>query len=547
MKKEIVWFSLLIFFNQNMLSQGTLSGNVRLNTDFYDRDVSIGTLGPNYDYNKSSANAWMQAIYNNRDLGFEAGIRFDGNYNSILQNPPTPVNFYGIGNWYLKKQIDDLEATAGYIYEQFGTGIAFRTFEERNLGIDNALFGVRFKYKFNDDLRLKVIAGTQKFQLGFQGSFVKGLNLEYSKDLNSNIGINAGVSAVSRTLTQEDRKAVDDEVTAATNDSALRKNYFKTPYNTHVFSIYNTLRVGNLSWFVEAAYKTKGEVFNPYTASYFNKSGYSIYNSLTYTRPKFGMTIQNRIVEYFQFQSTSKGAAYNFNLNNNRRLSFLAPINKQNSLRLPARFQIAPQEIGEVASSIDITYALQKHISVNFNASIIDTIGWKDPYYREAMLDVEFKKLLKGKLDLHVGAQYIYLNQIRYQVEGVKDMQAVTGFIEPTFRLSRKKSIRLELQVQNAPKDIGQSVFALLEYSVAPHWSFSVSDLYNFKPNTHYEIVPEYRTSHHFYSVFASYTKGTTRLTLSYAKQLAGIVCTGGVCRFEPAFSGLRLQLTSSF
>jgi hypothetical protein len=107
--------------------------------------------------------------------------------------------------------------------------------------------------------------------------------------------------------------------------------------------------------------------------------------------------------------------------------------------------------------------------------------------------------------------------------------------------------MRLELQYQHAAKDLGQSVFALVEFNIAPSWSFSVSDLYNFKPNPHYEVQKAYQNSHHFWNVFASYTKSTTRFTLMYTKQLAGIVCTGGVCRFEPAFSGLRAQMTASF
>jgi hypothetical protein len=391
---------------------------------------------------------------------------------------------------------------------------------------------------------VKAIVGTQKNRLETFGSLVKGINAEYVKDFNDSFGINPGVSVVSRTLTEEDRKIIDEEV--VTYPTA---NYFKTTYNSTVLSLYNTLRYGKMSLYTEGAYMTPSAVTNPYLGikyPYKNTSGYALYGSLTYAVPKLGVTVQGRIMENFQFRSSAKFSA-DFNLNNNRRLSFIAPINKQNSLRLPARFQIAPQEIGEMSFSIDITYSLSKHVLLNINGSIIDTIGFKDPYYREGMVDIEFKKLLGGKLDQHIGVQYIYNNQIRYQNEGVKDMTAITGFLESTYRLSRKKSLRMEFQYQHAPKDIGQSAFALLEFNIAPSWSFSVSDLFNFKPNQAYTIVPEYRSSHHFYSIFTSFTKGTNRFTLAYAKQLAGIVCTGGVCRFEPAFSGLRFQMTSTF
>ena len=32
-----------------------------------------------------------------------------------------------------------------------------------------------------------------------------------------------------------------------------------------------------------------------------------------------------------------------------------------------------------------------------------------------------------------------------------------------------------------------------------------------------------------------------------FSRQVAGIVCTGGVCRYEPAFSGVKLTLNSTF
>ena len=43
------------------------------------------------------------------------------------------------------------------------------------------------------------------------------------------------------------------------------------------------------------------------------------------------------------------------------------------------------------------------------------------------------------------------------------------------------------------------------------------------------------------------YSTGSTRFGFSYVKQVDGIVCTGGVCRLEPAFSGVKATLSTSF
>lgn len=542
--QKSIWFTLALLFNNFLFPQGTITGNYRLNVDMYDRDSAIAAVGPNYEVNKNSANAWFQLRYADVNKGIEAGVRFDGNYNSILQNPPIPVSFYGIGNWFITKKVDDLELTAGYIYEQYGSGVALRTFEERNLGIDNAIFGVRAKYYINENFMIRGIVGTQKYRMDFFNAFIKGINFEGTQRVGKNGNYNFGLAIVSRTLTEKDREIVNNAVSTYSFT-----DYFAVPYNTYVGNYYHTLQLGKFSWGTDLALKSAGAVFNQFNNKYVNKMGYSVMNTLAYSTKGFGITYQERIVNHFQFQSTAEGALADFNLNNNRRLSFLAPINRQNSLRLPARFQIAPIELSEVASSIDITYSPSKKMHMNLNICVIDSaLISETPYYREMYFDIERKKMLGGKLDLHGGFQYVFYNQRKYLVGNEPtDIHSYTAFIEPTYRIDRKNSLRFELQYQHAAKELGQSVFALLEYNAAPNWSISVSDLWNFSPNKDYEVVKQYQSSHHFYSIFTSYTKGSTRFTLAYAKQLAGIICTGGVCRFEPAFSGLRFQLTSSF
>ncbi|MBL7789810.1 MAG: hypothetical protein JNL75_08305 [Chitinophagales bacterium] len=552
--EKSLWFTVLVLFNNFLYSQATLTGNFRLNVDMYVRDSAIAAVGPNYEVNKNSANAWFQMIYSDINKGFEGGIRFDGNYNSILQTPPIPLSFYGIGNWYLKKKIENLELTGGFIYEQYGSGVALRTFEERNLGIDNAIFGIRAKYYFNDKFMLRGIAGTQKYRMDYFGSFVKGLNFEGNIELGKNrkTNLNFGAAVVSRTLIEKDREIINNTISTyqlRDTNRTRAADYFQAPYNTYVFNYYHTLQIGKITWGTDLAYKTKDAVFNQFINTYQYRDGYSIMNSLSYSQKGLGLTFQNRIVNNFQFQSTAQGAVADFNLNNNRRLSFLAPINRQNSLRLPARFQIAPIEISEVASSLDITYSPSKKTHINLNISVIDSaLVFKTPYYKEFYLDIERKKFLNGKMDLHGGFQYVFYNQQKYLAGNEPtDIQSYTFFLEPTYRINRKHSLRFEFQYQHAAKELGQSLFALIEYNAAPNWSISVSDLYNFSPNKNYEVVKEYQQPHHFYSIFTSYTKGATRFTLSYSRQLAGIICTGGVCRFEPAFSGLRMQITSSF
>jgi len=81
---------------------------------------------------------------------------------------------------------------------------------------------------------------------------------------------------------------------------------------------------------------------------------------------------------------------------------------------------------------------------------------------------------------------------------------------------------------------------AMVELTISPNWSFSVSDLYNINPADDSEQL-------HYPGVFTSYSYKANRFGLFWGKRVDGIVCSGGVCRFEPAFSGIQFQLSTSF
>jgi hypothetical protein len=121
---------------------------------------------------------------------------------------------------------------------------------------------------------------------------------------------------------------------------------------------------------------------------------------------------------------------------------------------------------------------------------------------------------------------------------------AITPFAEITYKLNQSNSFRFEAQYMNTKQDFGSWLFLLMEYNLSPKFSISVSDMYNIDPNYSNSLV---KKANHYYSVYSAFTKGPHRFSLAYVKQVAGINCTGGVCRFEPAFSGIRSTFSTSF
>lgn len=105
-----------------------------------------------------------------------------------------------------------------------------------------------------------------------------------------------------------------------------------------------------------------------------------------------------------------------------------------------------------------------------------------------------------------------------------------------TYKFDRKKSLRAEVQYLLSDDYEGDWVAGLVEFNFAPMWSIFASDMYNLEG-----------TKKNYYNAGFSFTKGRTRIQLSYGRNRAGYICSGGVCRYSPAYTGLNLSLTTSF
>ena len=108
--------------------------------------------------------------------------------------------------------------------------------------------------------------------------------------------------------------------------------------------------------------------------------------------------------------------------------------------------------------------------------------------------------------------------------------------VDNTYKFNSKMALRAELQYLYSTDYEKDWMAALLDFSMAPRWSVSVSDMYNHGT-----------TKVHYYTASVSYTRKNTRVQLSYGRNRAGYVCSGGVCRYTPAYTGANLVVTSSF
>jgi len=525
MKKIISSLALALVCAQGY-AQGSLSGDLMLNANFFQRDSAINAANnPLYDNYLSGGEAWLGLRYNYK--GFTATLRADAFHNSNLYNPTQALNGFGLGAWSLSKEVKDLTLTVGYIYDQIGSGILFRAYEDRGLLIDNALVGVRLKYNLTDNVYIKGFTGQHKFVFDRYQPVVKAVNIEGDFSLGEKAHIIPGVGALNRTL---DRTSMDQVVsTINSQDTATR---FVPRYNMYGFTAYNTLTAGDFSWYVEGSYKTNEAIVKDNILQ--DLDGNVLYSTLGFARKGIAVNLSGKRTENFVMRTSPNEVLIRGLMNWQPIVARLRP------QRLMARYTPASQDISELALGGDVLLSPSEDLSITLNYTHINTLD-DVKLYREAYFDAEYRGW--DKWIILVGNQYMQYNQELYQVKaGVPIIESIIPFFEVTYRINDKQSIRTEWEYQFTEQDYGSWIFGLLEYNIAPKWSISVSDMYNTAPG------PSSTTgAHHYYNVFAAYTKGPNRFTMSYVKQVEGINCTGGVCRYEPAFSGVRFGMTSSF
>lgn len=548
MKRHIFLFATFIVLacmgNVQAQDQGNFSGSLELNSNFFMRDTAIGAANtPQYDNQLSGGEAWLNLNYNYK--GFDFGLRFDAFLNSNLRNPQGSYSAQGIGYWHIRKKVNKLDITVGHIYDQIGSGIVFRSWESRPLFIDNALVGVRMTYDLIDkdagSLTLKGFTGRQRRSFSEDTEDVvsrvykpaiKGLSFDgFWSSESGKVSIAPGAGVVNRTLDDNTMNLLVANInTYSPVDSFIPK------YNSYAFTAYNTLSVGDFAWYVEGAYKTAEGIYDPFADIFINKPGTVFYTSLAYSQKGFGITLEGKRTENYSLRVSPFRDLTEFN---SRIINFIPPMARQNTYRLTARYNPATQELGELAFQGDIRFSPKRTLNFNLFGSFINDLD-NTPLFREVHFNMRYRK--PKKYSMVTGLQYLQYNQAIYEAENLNApmVETFVPYIDFLYKFDKKKSLRTELQYMHTEQDFGQWIFALMEFSIAPNWIFTVSDMYNVKPLATDDAL-------HYPTAGVIYNHKSNRFGLSYVKQVEGVVCSGGVCRFEPGFSGVKFNMTSTF
>ena len=527
------------------IQNGHLSGNFQSNSQLYYEDADLGITSENLPSEKFLINSFANLLYTTSN--FSAGMRYEANHN-VLLGFDKRYNGEGITYRYTQFNKDGLDITLGNFYEQFGSGMILRAFEERNLGYDNAFDGIRLKYSPFKGVYLKSLIGRQRLYFdkaegivrGFDGEISLNESFESLSDMKTQVMI--GGSFVSKF-----QKDLDPIYILPENVASWASR----------FSIFHG------KWIMGAEYVYK---YNDPSATnnFIYKEGQALLANLGYSQKGFGFSLAAKRIDNMSFNSDRNLSGQEVSIN------FLPALTKQHTYALATIYPYGTIANGEMGLQADLNYKIKKGtllggkygvgILANFsNAYSIHkspinedtaigesgTLGYTsdffkvgdDKYFQEYSLEISKKinrklKLIGTYLNTHYNSNFI----VGYGNYGM--IKAGIWILETQYKLKPKHSLRTEFQHLKTAQHEGNWAMGLVEYSVSPHYFIAIQNLYNYGNKIN---------KTHYPNISAGYTKNTTRFALGYGKQREGIFCVGGVCRNVPKSNGFSLSITSSF
>lgn len=530
-------------------SNGNIQGDFNLSTQSYYEDPAINA-GKVDEF--MLMNAYSNIRYNKSN--FTAGVRFES-YLNVLQGFESNFNGNGIPYRFAQYNVNGLDITVGNFYEQFGNGLIFRSYEEKTLGIDNVMDGVRLKYSPLIGLSLKGFVATQRLFWEQGPGIIRG----FDADLN----LNEAISSLERSKTNT---IIGGSFVSRFQDD--NNPVFNLPENVAAYAIRSTVNRGKISFNSEYAYKYNdpagGITYNNFAP------GSALMTNLSYSQRGLGIMLEAHRVDNMEYRSKRGGTGKELTLN------YIPAISKQHAYTLAAFYPFATQPSGELGFQGEINYTFKKksklggkygtQVAVNYSringlnggpseltlnrdhTPMFFSVINEELYFRDLNFD------LKKKISKKVKVMLNYLDVIYNKdvIEGKiigKNVHARIGIAEVNYKMKPKHTLRSEFQYLSVDKseeyykDQGDWVMGLLEYTFSPHWFFAFVDQYNggyTSEGKTYEAV-------HYLNISCGYSKGTNRFELGYGKVREGIFCVGGVCRNVPSSNGFTLNITSSF
>lgn len=468
----------------------------------------------------------------------------------------------GITRRYVEYRKDDFTVRAGNFYELFERGLTLNAFENRGLGFNTQMDGVKLNFKKSID-KVKLNAT------------VLGGGLQYNDYLRPDRVENYSIRAANFDVTPYSIVTLGGSYLFTTG---------QIPTSGAITNITAEIFEGNLGFNYKsinmfASYANKKTITQPnsvYPQS-IGPRGDGAYGTISFTRPGFGVT--------FDYKN------YRFNLVVPNEVSSTSP-----TKALP--FQQPPTCIREYSSTLltrnthivdfndelgfqtEAFYSPKENLTFNLNLSLssrhydyVDIDTTVRTLYRRVSRSVDFLPSPEDKFspywEIYAEAEYYYKKNLKLKIAFGRQSsvlysntdptasdkeRATTIPVEITYDFKKVYSLKLIAEQQWSYKSLrasGQNNFyneyISLSVSRSPdiilngnlELSNDKEDPSRYNPNG--KIVA-WASGEVTYKISSA-----NSVTLSYGSERGGLKCSSGICRYVNPFKGFRLTVINNF
>ena len=512
------------------------------------------------------SNNYLQLNYELKKWTF--GMQVESYAKQALLNYYPGFDGTNVATYFAKYKAKKLEATAGYFYEQFGSGMILRAWEDRSLGINTALRGGKIFYKPTKDIKFKAFYGQQRSGFNVSKGQLYGFDMEANmtdwlsfEEANLEIGF----SNVNR------YEKIDPALVSNPNFNPTTRAFsFRSSFSQDIF--YSSFEIN---------YKSKDATLNRIDSSISNNfinDGNALQFNLGIAKDGLGIDLTFRRTENMLFTSERIPEAVGLNQSSldysDKVINFTPALTKQHHSNLAniyvyqaqAGVEFKSNEImksGETGGQIDVVYEFAKDtkfggkygtkLALNYASWYnlpgtyraipaqyeTNFFGVGEKYFSDCNVEV------KKQFTENSRASFLYVNQY-YNKPWVEDASHAVNtnifYVEWIYSMTNSKSIRIDAEHMWADADFKNWMGGSMEYNFNEKFSIYALDLVNYGNTKDKE-----EREKHYLTVGGAYRKGSTRVSLGYGRQRGGLVCVGGVCRFVPESTGISLSFNTAF
>lgn len=504
--------------------------------------MPVSGLDQNLNYLKGgryATNNYLKVDYYKGRIS--AGMQLEGYFPTTI-GYPIAQNKLSLSNLYVGWTDDSYSVTAGTFYEQLGSGLLFRSWEDRALGLNNAVMGLRGSYS-SDFFSVRAFAGLprlDKLQVMTDNGF-------FGFGLADDVVIAAADASVSIS----DCFSWND-ISLSLEGSVLYKHE-----ELMAMPMSKGCKEDNIGWsgrlnagfdgfYLKGEYVGAGvQYINPFTDA---QRGDAQLLELGYNKRGLGVSLTGR--RLFRINQQIYTGAYDYDGSANI-MSYTPAMCTQYTYMLTTLVPYSIPETtnalksGEFGAQLDAFYNFRRGTKIGGKRGMKVHANFSTYYSLDAEGHVKNGEFLFRDFSIDVERQwskqfkttFLYSYQdYNHHENGIYVGESHTVVADLLYKWTSKFSTRLELQYLISDEYQKDWMAALLEISLAPHWSIYASDMYNHGS-----------TGMHYYNAGLSYAYRWIRVAAGYGRYRAGYICSGGVCRQIPAYTGANITLTASF